>query len=233
MELICPPFTWNITEALIQNVKKSLSEMESNWKPLGKCGNSHMYLAELWSKKSMKNVPEQVTALIDPFVKNHISGRYKSLTYYRLGVIRSKGEETQLECVGSLHRDYHNNENNHVPEERPMSIILALDPFHFLYEKNCGVGMTRIIEQHVPSGHAVLFTSGLDHTGGKSVTNAYNYRLFASIVSDEVDYPSEVVTRIKTPNNISIGSADEETYGEGADKQRNWKVCCSILLVNA
>ncbi len=24
MELICPPFTWNITEALIQNLKKSL-----------------------------------------------------------------------------------------------------------------------------------------------------------------------------------------------------------------
>ncbi len=30
MELICPPFTWNITEALIQNVKKLLLEIESN-----------------------------------------------------------------------------------------------------------------------------------------------------------------------------------------------------------
>ncbi len=69
MELICPPFTWNITEALIQNVKKLLLEIESNWKPLGKCRNSRMYLPELWSKKSMKNVCEQVTALIDPFVK--------------------------------------------------------------------------------------------------------------------------------------------------------------------
>jgi hypothetical protein len=69
MKLICTPFTWNITEALIQNVKKSLSEIESNWKLLGKCGNSRMYLPELWSKKSMKNVCEQVTARIDPFVK--------------------------------------------------------------------------------------------------------------------------------------------------------------------
>jgi hypothetical protein len=69
MELICPPFMWNITEALIENVKKSLLEIESNWKPLGKCGNSCMYLPELWSKKSVKNVREQVMALIDPFVK--------------------------------------------------------------------------------------------------------------------------------------------------------------------
>jgi hypothetical protein len=154
-------------------------------------------------------------ALIDFFVKNHVSGRYKLLTYYRVGAIHLKGEETQLECVGSLHCDYQDNVNNRVPEERPMSIILALDPFYFLYEKNCGGGMTRVIEQHVPSGHAVLFTSGLNHAGGKTVTNEYNYRLFVYIVSDKVDYPSEVATRIKIPNNISIGSADEETNGEG------------------
>jgi hypothetical protein len=209
MELTWPPFTWNITEALIQNLKKLLLEIESNWKPLGKCGNSRIYLPELWPKMSMKNVREQVTALIDPFVKNHISGRYKSLTYYQVGALRSKGEETQLECVGSLHCDYHDNVNNRVSEKRPMSIILALDPFYFLYEKTCGVGMSRVIEQHVPSSHAVLFTSGLNHAG--SVTNKYNYRLFAYIVSDEVDNPSEVATRIKIPNNISIGSADEET----------------------
>jgi hypothetical protein len=56
-----------------------------------------MYLPELWSKTSMKNVREQVTSLIDPFIKNHISGRYKLLTYYQVGAIHSKGEETQLE----------------------------------------------------------------------------------------------------------------------------------------
>jgi hypothetical protein len=71
--------------------------------------------------------------------------------------------------------------------------------------------MTRVIKQHVPSSHAVLFTSGLNHPGGKSVTNEYIYKLFACIVSDKVDYPMQVATRIKIPNNISIGSADEET----------------------
>jgi hypothetical protein len=52
------------------------------------------------------------------------------------------------------------------------------------------------------------------------VTNECNYRLFAYIVSEEVDYPLEVVTRIKIPNNISIGSADEETNGEGEHTMR-------------
>jgi hypothetical protein len=137
-----------------------------------------------------------------------------------VGALCSKGEETQLECVGSLHCDYHDNVNNRVPEERLMSIILTLNPFYFLYKKNCGGGMSRVIEQHVPSGHAVLFTSGLNHAGGKSVTNEYNYRLFVYIVSDKVDYPSEVATRIKIPNNISIGSANEETNGEGEHTMR-------------
>ncbi len=45
------------------------------------------------------------------------------------------------------------------------------------------------------------------------MTNEYNYGLFAYIVSDKVDYLSEVATRIKLPNNISIGSANEETNG--------------------
>ena len=83
----------------------------------------------------MKNVHEQVMLLINPFIKNHVTTRYKSLTYFRVGAIRSRGEQSQLECVGSLHCDYHDNVNNPVPEERPMSIILALGPFHFLYEQ--------------------------------------------------------------------------------------------------
>ena len=52
------------------------------------------------------------------------------------------------------------------------------------------------------------------------MTNEYNYRLFACIVSDDVDYLSEVATMIKIPNNISIGSADEETNGEGEHTMR-------------
>jgi hypothetical protein len=57
-------------------------------------------------------------------------------------------------------------------------------------------------QKHVPSGHAVLFTSGLNHAGGKDVTNEYNYRLFACIVPDKVDYLLEVATKMKLPNKI-------------------------------
>ncbi len=99
-----------------------------------------------------------------------------------------RGKRLSWRGVGSLNCDYHDNVNNCVSEERPMSIILALDPFYFLYKKNCGGRMTRVIKQHEPSGHAVLFTSGLNHSGGKSVTNEYNYRLFVYIVSEKVDY---------------------------------------------
>jgi hypothetical protein len=135
-QLILPPLSWKITDALLKNVRESLSGIKSNWKALGKCGKSRMYLPDLSTSKSMKNVCEQAMLLINPFIKNHVTTRYKSLTYFRVGAIWSRGEQSQLECVGSLHRDYHDDVNNPVPEERPMSIILALDPFHFLYEKN-------------------------------------------------------------------------------------------------
>jgi hypothetical protein len=137
MELICPPFMWNITEALIQNLKKSLLEIEYNWKQLGKCGNSRMYLPELWSKKSMKNVREQVMALIDPFAKSHVNGRYKSLTYYQVGALCLKGEETQLECVGSLHCDYHDNLNNCVPGQSFLHWIHFISYTRRLVEGEC------------------------------------------------------------------------------------------------
>jgi hypothetical protein len=72
----------------------------------------------------MKNIREQVKAIIEPFVR--------MCTYFKVGAIRSKGENSQLECVGLLHCDYPNDVNKHLLVGRPHSFILALDPFNFL-----------------------------------------------------------------------------------------------------
>jgi hypothetical protein len=42
---------------------------------------------------------------------------------------------------------------------------------------------------NVPIGHAAIFSSALSHCGGENATDDYVYRLFAYVVSDDVDYP--------------------------------------------
>jgi hypothetical protein len=40
--------------------------------------------------------------------------------------------------MGSLHCDYHDDNNKKVPNECPQSILMALDPFKLFYESNMG-----------------------------------------------------------------------------------------------
>jgi len=206
---IVPSVHWQITDALINSVKHSLESIKSGWAPLGHCGSARQYLPGLSSTKSMTNVRDQVTALLTPFVKNNVTNRYPALINFKVGAIRSRGDQSQQELTGTLHRDFSDETNTRTPEERPQSIILALDPFNFLYEHHVGGGKLVTMELHVPSGHGIVFTSLLNHAGGanecadKGDESKYVYRLFAYIVSDMSHYPAETGTRITIPDAIS------------------------------
>jgi hypothetical protein len=206
---IVPSVHWQITDALINSVKHSLKSIKSGWAPLGHCGSARQYLPGLSSTKSMTNVRDQVTALLTPFVKNNVTNRYPALINFKVGAIRSRGYQSQQELMGTLHRDFSDETNTRTPEERPQSIILALDPFNFLYEHHVGGGKLVTMELHVPSGHGIVFTSLLNHAGGanecadKGDESKYVYRLFAYIVSDMSHYPAETGTRITIPDAIS------------------------------
>jgi hypothetical protein len=117
---------------------------------------------------------------------------------FKVGAIRSRDEKSQLELTGSLHCDYQDDVNKKTPNERPQSIIVALDPFNLLYECNMDDG-SKIRTIHVNRGQVVVFTSSFRHPGGSNGTvndQEYVYRLFAYIVSEEVDYPPDVTTRV-------------------------------------
>jgi hypothetical protein len=47
----------------------------------------------------------------------------------------------------------------------------------------------------VPIGHVAIISSALSHCRGDNRTEDYVYRLFAHVVSDEVDYPQWVLER--------------------------------------
>ncbi len=68
---------------------------------------------------------------------------------------------------------------------------------------------------NVPRGHAVIFTSALNHAGGNNIEHVpgmdstiYLYRLFAYIVSDETDFPN---SKIKLTEACEVGNADDDS----------------------
>ncbi len=71
--------------------------------------------------------------------------------------------------------------------------FLALGEFRFQYKNSI---MDEEVEMVcVPIGHAAIFSSALSHCGGDNRTEDYVYRLFAYVVSDEVDYLQGVIER--------------------------------------
>ena len=101
----------------------------------------------------------------------------------------------QFNLQGTLHWDYLDDVEKKVPDERPQSIIIALDPFNLLYEYDSDYHDGSVGCKSVAKGEAVMFTSSLRHAGGSNGTKDYKtwkYRLFVYIVSEQSDFPSEV-----------------------------------------
>jgi hypothetical protein len=83
--------------------------------------------------------------------------------------------------------------NNRIQDERPFSIILALDEFTLQYKN---VIMDEEVETIcVPIRHAAFFSCALSHCGGENGTKDYVYCLFAYVIAHEVDYPDGVIER--------------------------------------
>ena len=63
---------------------------------------------------------------------------YPSLKHYKLSVLKSyNAAHSQYEgCNYRLHSDYHHHVNVRPPNQRPISVLVALDEFEFLYLKD-------------------------------------------------------------------------------------------------
>ena len=151
------------------------------------------YLKELSSEKSLEIVCKQAESFVGLYMRNFVTKNYPCLTHCKVGALRSRGEESLFE--GTLHRDYLDDVEKKVPDERPQSIIIALDPFNLPYEYGSDYHDGSIGCKSVAKGEAVMFTSSLRHAGGSNGTKddkPWKYRLFAYIVSEPSDFPSEV-----------------------------------------
>jgi hypothetical protein len=111
-----------------------------------------------------------------------------------VGAIQSKGGRSQYDLTGVYHHNYLQDVvDKRIQDERPFSIILALDEFRFQYKN--AIMDEKVKTVCVPIGHAAIFSSELSHCRGDNRTEDYVYRVFACVVLDEVDYPQGVIER--------------------------------------
>jgi hypothetical protein len=161
--LVSPSPSWNISKAVIDNMKESLSSVsDGHWINQSHCGTVAQYLKELSMNESLKKVNNQAMEVIQPFVTHVVLQHYKSFTYFKVGAICLQGVDSQYDLMGAVHCDHHEDVNKKVPDGQTQSILLALDPFKILYESNMGTGGLmdgKVVELLVNQGQAVVFAA--------------------------------------------------------------------------
>ena len=141
-----------------------------------------------------------------------------SLKYYKLAILKSDvGAGSQYDgCGKKLHSDFYDTVNKRPPQERPVSLLVALDEFEFMYllSRKHSRGMIKTIT--VPPGQALAFTNYCLHAGGKNNSGKVCFRLFAYLVSDPVDFPNGEINRrywkSVTKGNIMDDIIDEPEF---------------------
>ena len=75
------------------------------------------------------------------------------------------------------------------PHERPISIIMAVDPFGLQHLPSQEMKRKDIKRLNVNQGKMVMFTNTCLHSGDTNKSYEYRLRLFAYLVSHEEDFP--------------------------------------------
>ena len=95
---------------------------------------------------------------------------------------------------GKLHSDYTADVSQRPLDERPVSIIVAVDPFVLKYLPKDNMMRKEIQKICVRQGEMVMFTNACLHSGDTNESNEYQLRLFSYLVSNEKDFPQNRVT---------------------------------------
>jgi hypothetical protein len=183
---------------MVEDLKQSLSK--ASWTGLTGGGakrgdvQRREYLLDLDHPRNAL-LAEKIQNALTPYIR-YVQKQYPSLQAVKVGAIRTLPRTmSQFEGLnGRLHSDYDNAlALEYSPELRPMSLLVALDGFKFLYLPSQDLPRSQILEQFVASRQMVCFTHECLHAGGENDTDEIVYRLFAYACAKKEDIPNNRV----------------------------------------
>jgi len=175
-----------------------------------------------------------VTKAMKPYVKE-VQDKYPALIHVKYGALRTfPAQESQYSRHGNkLHSDYTMDCKDLPTARRPMSIIVALDAFRFMYLPTKHATRREMVKTTIFPGQMVMFTDDCLHSGGSNKTNKTVYRLFAYLVSRPADIPLNGVSTY----NFSDSSGDatiSDVFNESeSQKQKRQKEVTAYITRNS
>jgi hypothetical protein len=205
---------WGIGNKEIEDMKNALESCSEDWwEGLPNQGTSRKYLKAIDNTHLYPNAEGlrvRVETVMKPFLE-YLAKQYPLLRFRKVGALRTAPNAmSQYEkCGNKLHSDYTEKVLKQPVEERPWSMIMALDDFEFF----CKLESTETEEYQtttVKRKQAIAFTNELFHAGGPNKTDKYVYRLFAYITSNAADYPPGTVFTLTTANTTRLAEAKKD-----------------------
>jgi hypothetical protein len=222
LQMICPTVLFKdvLTAGHRQDIINSLAK-KVKWSSLTGGGKKRFYVSDLASQPDVCQVVQRV---MKPLI-DYVQGLYPSLVCVKLGALKSLPNcPSQYEGHNNrFHSDYSSHYPEIAPAERPVSVILALDPFEIQYLPHISLTRGDIVHLTVPAGHAIIFTDACLHAGGANNSTKTLFRLFGYMVSTTAHFPVNQVFKYdwngaNDDMDATISFVDEKT-GEERDNE--------------
>lgn len=222
LEMISPSITFVdvLTEEKRQAVRESLSSRSIHWDGLsgGKFRNTSLrkFILDLHSQPKINTLVKQVMA---PLVAT-VQAKYPTLLYVKYGALKSLPRcPSQYEGHDHrLHSDYPKLHSDIPADQRPVSIILGLDAFKFIYLPHLTLTRKDMISLLVPAGHGIIFTNACLHSGGENDSDQTKVRVFAYMASDLSHIPHNKVTKYDWSSDSEDATIGFATHTGGEDE---------------
>ena len=224
LQMICPTVLFKdvLTPGHRQDIINILAK-KVKWSSLTGGGKKRFYVSDLASQPDVCQVVQRV---MKPLI-DYVQGLYPSLVCVKFGALKSLPNcPSQYEGHNNrFHSDYSSHYPEIAPAERPVSVILALDPFEIQYLPHISLTRGDIVHLTVPPGHAIIFTDACLHAGGANNSSKTLFRLFGYMVSTTAHLPVNQVFKYdwngaSDDMDATISFVDEKT-GEESDNEND------------
>jgi hypothetical protein len=206
---------------MLKEMKNELKNCQDSWwEGLLNQGTSRRWLKGIGNPQTQEAVAFQrrVQSIMQPFL-NDIRKENPSLKYWKVGALRmAPGSCSQYEKMDSqLHSDYSEEVLSQPKCKQPMSMIMALDDFKFMYKLDDDDEKINAMTVH--GMQAIAFTNELFYAGGENKMGKHVYRLFAYIVSNHADFSDGTLFTENKSNATNLDNKrkrerEEESYEE-------------------